>query len=240
MARTPKPYIPAKKDYVLFVEGEDDKSFFTKIIALTDLNADIPNIQVAPPKEFNGKDSKGGIFERLPFLLEQIKDGTLSKLAIVVDADYDKKEGGGLGCQRTIDKIAEIVSVPPYHFALTERPKLQSGGLLFKSSNGYNTLGLWVMPDNQQDGMLEDFIKDCIKSDELALFNYAKEVVKNVPNKKFEEHHHSKAEVATWIAWQKPPGHGIYYSVRENNLLLDEESKLFKELKVWLKQVFKT
>lgn len=235
MARAPKPFIPANKTCVLFVEGEDDKSFFKKIIELSELNPNNPEIQVAPPKEFNGKDSKGGVLERLPFLLNQIKDGTLQRLAIVVDADYKNEKGGGLGCQKTIEKIAEMIA--PFHFSL-DQSITPSNGLIFKNSNNYNDLGLWVMPDNQRDGMLEDFIKDCILSSERDLFNHAVDIVKSVPNKKFKEIHYSKAEIATWIAWQNPPGHGIYYALKENNLLLDAENEPFKHLQNWLKQVF--
>jgi len=53
---------------------------------------------------------------------------------------------------------------------------------------------------------------------------------------KFQSWHKTKAEVATWLAWQKKPEHGLYNAVQSD--LLNTESSLFKELHAWLKHVF--
>jgi hypothetical protein len=69
------------------------------------------------------------------------------------------------------------------------------------------------------------------------LFDHAALMVQTVPEpKKFKPHHYSKAEVATWLAWQKPPGHGLYYVVYDN--LLDTNHALFEEMQQWLKKIF--
>ena len=46
----------------------------------------------------------------------------------------------------------------------------------------------------------------------------------------------AKAEVATWLAWQKQPGHGLYCAVKDN--LLNTDHTLFQELEQWLKKIF--
>jgi hypothetical protein len=104
-------FTPANSSHVLLVEGQGDKDFFNKICALFNLT---PNIQVATPTDFNGKNSKEGVINNLPQLLKQLADGSLSKLAVIFDADYKKEHG--LGCQETIKKITEIVK--PYDFVL--------------------------------------------------------------------------------------------------------------------------
>jgi hypothetical protein len=48
--------------------------------------------------------------------------------------------------------------------------------------------------------------------------------------------HRSKAEVATWLAWQKQPGHGLYRVVEDQ--LIDMDSELFLELKDWLTHIY--
>lgn len=58
----------------------------------------------------------------------------------------------------------------------------------------------------------------------------------DIPTPKFPAHLTSKAEVATWLAWQKQPGHGLYAVIKDQ--LLDYESPLFKELERWLLNVF--
>jgi hypothetical protein len=80
---------PAK---ILLVEGESDKLLFTVVCDLAKLD---PIIKVALPSEI-GKtsDSKGGVFTVLPTLLNQLPDGEVPRLAIVVDADLRKPWNG--------------------------------------------------------------------------------------------------------------------------------------------------
>ena len=53
---------------------------------------------------------------------------------------------------------------------------------------------------------------------------------------KFSEHSRSKAEVATWLTWQKQPGLGLYSVVSKN--LVNNEYPLFQELEQWLLHIF--
>lgn len=48
----------------------------------------------------------------------------------------------------------------------------------------------------------------------------------------------SKAEVATWLAWQKKPGQGLYAACDDN--LLNTQAQLYVELLAWLNLVFKS
>jgi hypothetical protein len=216
----------AKK--VLLVEGNSDKSFFEKICKRLSLDA---VVQVAPPKDLGGRfNSKEGVFQRLEVLLNQLNDGQITHIALVVDADYS--EHHGLGCQKTIDRVTAIVK--PFDFELDPASE---NGLCFKHTDGFADLGLWVMPDNQQEGMLEDWIKTCVKVDEQTLFQTASSVVQVLENPKFSTHLTAKAEVATWLAWQKQPGHGLYLTLKDD--LLDGDSPLFKAIEQWLLGIFK-
>ena len=222
MAKT----LTINSDCVLLVEGEADRGFFEQVCKSLQLN---PQIQVATPKDCNGYNSKEGVFERLPLLLKNIEDGKLKQLAIVVDADY--KEANGLGYQATIKRISAIVA--KYDFFLA---KNQNNGLIFNHTDGFADIGLWIMPNNNDDGMLEDFIKSCIHNQEQALFNHASDTVINLTDKKFKDHHYSKAEIATWLAWQKVPSHGLYIAIKDK--LLDNDNRLFQQLSDWLKYVY--
>jgi len=83
---------------------------------------------------------------------------------------------------------------------------------------------------------LEDWIKSCVHSDEHELFTHAEEVVGELSAPKFKPIHCSKAEVATWLAWQKRPGHGLYLVVEDE--LIDTNSALFEEFSVWLTHIY--
>ena len=211
---------------ILLVEGDADRSFLEEICKTLGLDA---SVKVALPKDsgrfHNGKE---GVFNILPIWLNQLGDATVTRLAVIVDAD---SEDDGGGYNRAIDRVTEIVK--PYGFTLASNPV---GGILFQHDYGLADFGLWVMPNNRDEGMLEDWIKSCVHSNENKLFTHAQEVVDTLPLTKFKPIHISKAEVATWLAWQKKPGHGLYLAVEDQ--LIDMNSELFLELKVWLTHIY--
>ena len=216
---------------LLLVEGDADKSFFEIIIKKLSLNT---TVKVALPKEVNNDEynSKEGVFNLLEILLSQLDDGQFSHIAAIVDSDYIKH---GQGYQKTIARISTIID--PLGFELKEAESTQNG-LCFKHSDGLADFGLWIMPDNQNEGMLEDWIKSCIKEDESTLFQQASDAVESISDPKFKEHLISKAEVATWLAWQKKPGHGLYGALNDD--LLDNTQLLFQAMEQWLKAIYLT
>ena len=216
----------AMADCKLLVEGEADRSFFDVIYKPLRL----PEIEIVVPRKENGRfhNGKEGVFNILPDLLNQLGDAQITRLAAVVDAD---SEDNGGGYQRAIDRVTEIVE--PYGFSLRLNPV---GGVLFQHDDDLADFGLWVMPNNGDEGMLEDWIKSCVHPNENQLFAHAETVVDTLPQPKFKSIHISKAEVATWLAWQKQPGHGLYRAVEDQ--LIDMDSKLFLELKDWLTHIY--
>ncbi len=216
----------AMADHMLLVEGEADKSFFEQVCKTLELHT---SVTVAPPKDVGGShNTKEGVFNHLPILLNQLSDAQITHLAVVVDAD---SEDNGGGYNRAIDRVTEIVK--SYGFTLASD---SVGGILFQHDDGLADFGLWVMPNNCDEGMLEDWIKSCVHSDEHKLFAHAETVVDTLPQTKFKSIHISKAEVATWLAWQKQPGHGLYRAVEDQ--LIDMNSELFLELKDWLTHIY--
>lgn len=217
---------------LLLVEGESDKNFFEKFCKLLALDT---HVRVAPPKDVGGGyNNKEGVFNHLPIELQQVADGQLQRLAIIVDADYES--ASGLGCRRTIERVSEIVR--PFKFVLAPNSQNNLGGLRFKHADGFADFGLWVMPNNRDEGMLEDWIKHCVKQDEQTLFQHSTEVVSALPQPKFKSIHRTKAEVATWLAWQDSPGHGLYRALWEKDILIDQDNKWYKGLVGWLQGIY--
>lgn len=213
--------------HVLLVEGYADRDFFEQVCKLFNLN---PLVQVATSKDFQGiRNTKEDVFKLLPNLLKQIEAGEIERLAVVVDAD---KSEHGSGYEKTINKVSEIAAKHDFTLAVN-----QVNGLNFNHDGGLADFGLWIMPNNQDEGMLENFIKQCVKADEQPLFNHAVQAIQNIPEpKKFKQHHDTKAEIATWLAWQKLLGHGLHYAVSDD--LLDTNNALFLGLEQWLKKIF--
>lgn len=214
---------------LLLVEGEADQGFFIEVCRQLKLH---PDIKIAPPKERGGeRNSKQGVYNLLGKELKQLADGRIRHLAAVVDADYSSVNPPD-GFDNTLAKFTEIVA--PYDFVL--KKDYEFGGLIFENNNGLADFGVWIMPNNQHEGMLEDFIKSGITSSEQGLFDRAAQSVATIAEPKFKPHHLTKAEIATWLAWQKDPGHGLYMSVKDT--LLDQNSELFQQLSAWLRHIY--
>ncbi|TAN65064.1 MAG: hypothetical protein EPN17_17610 [Methylobacter sp.] len=219
--------------HVLLVEGESDRGFFELVCKSLDLNT---VIKVASPEDYQKDyeeqlyDTKQGALPLLADLLNELFDeeAPTQRLALIVDAD---KVEHGSGYQKTLMQVSKIAN--DCGFFLTEN---NTNGLNFKHNDGQTEFGLWIMPNNRDEGMLENFIKQCVKTDEQPLFAHAELTVQNLPKPKFSPHNTTKAEVATWLAWQKKPGHGLYHSLQVN--LLDTDHALFQELTHWLKNIF--
>ena len=233
----------AKK--ILLVEGEADKCFFEEICKRKELNLN-NTVLVAPPRDLDKsedtktktKNTKNGAINFLrDNLLSQLDDGHITHIAVVVDADYGENEGYA----NTLKRLNDVLS--PSGFLLDDDQLSTSSGLLFNHTDGFAPLGVWIMPDNSSNGMLEDWIISCIHEDEQKLFQEAQKAVSNLGEQlgftKFDKSlHTSKAEIATWLAWQKQPGHGLYYVADTKNNLLDNNYALFKDLEGWLIKVF--
>lgn len=218
----------ARMDHILLVEGESDRAFFELICKKLALDA---FVRVAAPKDLTGSyNGKEGVFGCLPTELKNLGDGQTTRLGIVLDAD--SKPNGGF--QAAIDRVGKIVA--PFGYRLSGSG---AGGIIYQNNDGLADLGLWVMPNNALEGMLEDWVKHCMHSDEQTLFTHAISSIDTLPvPKKFNAINRSKAEVATWLAWQKRPGHGLYRIIEDN--LIDTRSQLYLELSAWLKHVFST
>lgn len=215
---------------LLLVEGESDRSFFEEMCTHLGLRA---QVRVAPPKDVGGRfNSKQGLIDHLPLLLKQLDDGSLKRLALVVDADF--VANSGLGYARTFTAIAAHLS--SHGFAHAKRSAPQEHGLTFRHSNGLADLGAWIMPNNRDDGALENLLHGCVSAAEHPLFRHAQHVVTSLPPPKFGPTQISKAELATWLAWQRNPGRGVQHALHDD--LFDAERPPLVGLGEWLRRIF--
>lgn len=213
---------------ILLVEGEGDKSFFEVLLKAIDFAVEV---RVSTPKNFGGnRDGKTPAMRLLPELMQNLSHAEITHLAMVVDADY--KVTNGLGYEGTVKKAKEKLGT-----GYGEPIIIGSSGLSFPHLDGLNPIGLWVMPDNVSEGMFEDWVKKSVNLTEKSLLDGAISAVKNLPQPpKFQPIHQSKAEIATWLAWQKMPAQG--YTSENIRELLDFESEPMKQLIKWLKAIY--
>ena len=214
---------------ILLVEGRADEAFYSSICNRLGL---LPHVKVAPPRNLGGSgNNKEGALNHLEVLINQLADGRVTNLAVVVDADHATLS---LGYVRTVERVTEILA--RFNFSPRGNPLHRPGGILYDCPDYPSPFGLWVMPGDRQDGTLEDWVKNIIRAQDNTLLTAACSAVANVDNKRFKAIHTVKAEVATWLAWQAAPGRGLESSVKEE--LLDFQSAQFQLLSGWLNAVF--
>lgn len=215
-------------DKLLLVEGEADRGFFEQLCKVLALEADI---KVATPKDVGGYgNSKQGVIKQFETQIRQLADGSISRLGCIVDADYASENG--LGFAGTLAQLSDKLTAAGF----TAKMGAAQAGLLFEHED-FHDVGCWIMPDNQNEGMLEDWLCACRKATEQALIDYATATISALPETRFKAIHRSKAEIATWLAWQKTPGHGYYEAIRAG--LLDTNHPAYLALCGWLEHLYR-
>lgn len=197
----------------LLVEGNDDLHV---ILALCEKYKITENFKIV--------DSKG--FDKLiPQIPIRFKSSGIETIGIIVDADADLKQRW--------DSVCEALKKSGF----SNLPKdLTENGLII--NNGKHRAGVWIMPNNKLNGMLEDFISFLIPSDDM-LYPIVQTTLQDIEAKElnnYKECHKAKARIHTWLAWQEDPGTPMGLSITKRYLTTDEATCLkFVE---WLKKLF--
>ena len=194
-----------KKKYIakkLIVEGEQDKRFIPEFIEAKGIpwgetrDTAIVDIEVYGGNQFIDSD----------FIATELKASGLTNLGLIVDADDD--------CKSRWESIRNACLKPIADFP----EKFPETGLIH-DTNGIK-FGVWIMPDNKQQGMLETFLAYMITDENELIWKYAQEVVKEAKNRgaAFKNTHFDKANIYTWLAWQNEPGRQLHQAIKERIL----------------------
>ncbi len=232
---------------LLIVEGQGDKDFFEKLFEKILNETAIQVIKIETPfdlfisnrtdenQEISKKDikkntGKEGVKNQLITHIKEDSDAEYTWLGCVMDADY--------GTSQNITHILTELckKTKDYSYDTFEQCQ-ESGGYYLKSNDGLRNVGIWFMPNNHEQGMLEDWLLKIAKSDENDLIKYANTVCKKAPRIKFKEEYTTKAQVAVWTALQKSPHLGTENIILQN--LYNSDSDAFKNFITWLKFIFK-
>ncbi len=215
---------------VLLVEGQADVDFFEALLRRLKM---LDKVEIKPPKQFGLKTDTVSHFPRLiDLLIKRLNTNQLHHLGIVADADY--VSGGGF--KQRWKQLTACLAKHDYRIP-SNPPKLPYSGSIFRHSD-LPPVGLWLMPDHENNGMLEDLIYRTIKRDEdqKKLLNSAEKCINKLPVKLFSSYHHTKAVIYSWLAWQKRPGQTLDVTI--NGDLIDFESKEIQRFIQWLYKVF--
>ena len=205
---------PQIDTHVLLVEGPDDFHF---TIAFLNQHGMFERIRC--------QDSEG-IDRLLKNLPQWLKPSALKRLGIVVDADNLDKVDHWAAIRNLLLK-SDYNNVP-------ETPAVDG---TIVTHNVRPAVGVWLMPDNQSSGMLEDFVSFLIPDGE-TLWSRAVNAVEQIPQEErlFPTQHEIKAQVHTWLAWQEEPGMPMGRSVTKGRLDMNAPNAM--TFVNWLRRLF--
>jgi hypothetical protein len=212
MPKKPKPS-------QLLVEGKNDRHV---IWALCN-QYQLPETFSVEVPEDDGTEGIEALLAGLPARLDEPK---LQTLGIVVDADRDLAARWQAVRDRLISGgYQNIPKVPPANGwvdAPLDRPRV----------------GVWLMPDNQLPGMLEDFVARLMPSDD-ALRPKAEAILQEIELaglNRYTSIHRPKALIHTWLAWQETPGIPMGQAITAR--VLSHESAIALIFVEWLTRLF--
>lgn len=122
-------------------------------------------------------------------------------LGIVIDADNPSLDKKWKTLKQSLEKYGyRVPELPAIDGTIIEHDMLPK-------------IGIWLMPDNQVNGMLEDFCQRMASPDHIE---YAKNCALSAREKgmgNFIDKHLSKATICTYLAWQDSPGRPLGQSI---------------------------
>ncbi len=159
----------------------------------------------------------------------QLNASGLQALGILIDADEQPSSRW-----QSIRNAARQ-SIPDFPDQLPE------AGLIHQAQNSGGDpvkFGIWMMPDNRLEGMLETFLANLITIEQQELWQYAQEIVSIVTTKlpPFKATHIDKANIYTWLAWQAPPGRQLHQAIQER--ILKPEHSTAQAFVTWFRDLY--
>ncbi len=190
---------------ILLVEGTDD---LHTIANLVKYHLKIKHVETLIDIKAVGGINK--LFNKLK--KELLLETEMENLGIVVDADYDI-DARWQSIKNNMDKLKNIKIKD-----MPEKPEKNGAIFSLLKTKEQKTIkvGIWLMPNNQDTGMLEDFLlglmplsnDNILKHIECCLDELSDSDLKilKIDSKDNPETWRLKAKLHTWLAWQKEPG----------------------------------
>ena len=194
---------------LLYVEGADDLHAISHLLIRSGIDYDHRPwpIGYSEIKPVGGKD------QLLDGMETAVSLGSGRSIGFVLDADSSLSGRWAAVSSRLARSGVETpAELPP-------------SGFVGKASQYQARVGTWIMPDNQRDGALEQFLADLVR-DEDSLFFHAKTATKRAKelNATFPDVLVAKAELHTWLAWQAEPGLPYGSAIRARYFAHDSEA----------------
>jgi hypothetical protein len=207
---------------VLLVEGQDEVRTIPELMEINGVAWGTRKNPAVWLKDCEGCDN---IIDADAIGVELKADG-IEALGILLDAD-EYREDRWKAIRNACRKSG--ISIMP--------DELPTDGLIIEIDNEIR-FGIWVMPDNKLPGMLETFLGYLLSDDTSSLWEFAKSTIDTAKEKgaPFTEAHYDKAQIYSWLAWQKPPGLQLHIAIKER--ILDPKHPEAQNFINWFRQLY--
>ena len=205
---------------VLLVEGEEDKRVIPQLVEANGVQwGNKPKDRIVEIKPFHGIEK---LLDKKLINIE-LKASGLKILGIILDADeFPSKRWQSIrNC--LIEKFPDLSE------------QLPPSGLIHL---GEIKVGVWMMPDNKERGMLETFLQFLLPEDSKALWQFSEQSCQKAKEQGacFKDCHSDKAKIHTWLAWQNPPGRQLHNAITER--ILSPASPNAAVFMQWFRELF--
>lgn len=174
-------------EYKLLVEGNDEKQFLKSLFKKLDL-----------PINFDIIDCNSIANVKVELRIRLKSSNNTKVLGVIIDADNNLDSAW----QSMRDILVRSKKyTPPEELPL-------NGLVLHPNDDSDVIVGVWIMPNNCERGMLEDFLAKNIPNDD-KLMPYVDKAMTEIEEQGINEYkavHKPKARIHNWLAWQEPPG----------------------------------
>jgi hypothetical protein len=199
-------------DIKFLVEGATDKYFLDAVFKILNIKIDVTHCKGYPNLKTN----------YLPALLDRGEN-----TVVIVDADNDASQ-----------KWTDIKSVF-LNKGITLPKEISPLGLIHKEDD--RIFGIWIMPNNLDEGELETFIEKLIPENDLlfkAVLTFIDQLEIN-GIKRHKPDDESKAKINTFLALQNPPDIHMEELFKQR-ILQPENTPYFNNFKNWLNALLTT
>ena len=211
-----------------FVEGADDFHAILNLLAWNELSREtLPQEfpRFRPPgieDEYEDGQGKDAVLRAIE---TAVKANSNESVAFVLDADDDVRGRWDTVAQR-LQEVGVAIGTG-----------LDPDGFLGESSEYGTRVGVWLMPDNEQPGKLEDFRKGLVDPTN-PLLPHAQEATNGAKalGAAFPDAKRSKAVLHAWLAWQENPGRP--YGIAIKSGYLRHDSAAAKRFVAWFRELF--
>ena len=215
----------------LIVEAESDKSFIQAFLRHEKLNLQL-NIDVATPQDFESTTytTKQAVFQQLPRLVKLLETGQVSHIGILVDMDFTDKTDIKT---QNLRQISERLNPLGFH---QRQQQNNNSGFYFENSDYDNPIGVWLMPNNQNEGYLETWVKMAMSSDQQSHFTQIENFIQSLGTSHFKNPviAMDKARIFTWLSTQTKPTQDLSKSLE----LIAAKNPVYQNFKHWLVTTF--